>query len=122
MYAPTVTMKLQCNSRFCHQEQEKINAAKKKLRSMESKHFETKERLKRTSKSADKQSLELELSSELELMDTQRRLIDDLEFQQLEVSVGEGQILISVTIWMFSSFVSFFIYIYLLTSLHHNYF
>ena len=54
---------------------------------MESKHFETKERLRRTNKAADKQNLELELSSELELMDTQRRLIDDLEFQQLEVSV-----------------------------------
>ena len=53
---------------------------------MESKLFDTKERSRRPSKSAERHKTERQLSVEQELIECQRRLIDDLEFTQLEVS------------------------------------
>ena len=52
---------------------------------MESKLFDTKERSRRSSKGAERHKTERLLSVEHELIECQRRLIDDLEFTQLEV-------------------------------------
>ena len=61
-----------------------INAEREKLLELEKKHYEM-EKLLETCEQGQDEQLHDNLHKDQELLDSQRRVFDDLEFQQLEV-------------------------------------
>ena len=67
------------------QEQEKIEQEREKLRLLEAQRYETEQLLENCREEEEEEILSERLKKEQDQLDGQRRIFDDLEFQQLEV-------------------------------------
>ena len=63
------------------------------LRLLEKRHYELEQQLESCTRPTEEETLSNAIHKQQELIDNQRRLFDDLEFQQLEVELSSHNVL-----------------------------